>query len=175
MKRKKTRGAALVEAALVLPTLAIFLGLTMYEYRSYREKMHVQQTTRMNSLYYASHGCQGESSLDSRGMLSQSGADANSAGGANGSPYGGLETGTSGNGAADKVINKGPPNGEGMRAATSRSFNWATSTMTSHAEGGSLSRDVHGKSFVFCNERPEDGDPVGVVKWAFTFFRTGLL
>jgi hypothetical protein len=164
-RRRKTcagkRGAALVEAALVLPTLAIFLSLTMYEYRSYREKMHVQAATRTNSLFYASHGCVGQSSLE--GDIAAGDA-----------PYS-LETPGAGNTTSDKVIGKGPPDADAMRAATSRSFNWATSTMTGHATGGGLSRDVHGRSFVFCNERPEDGNPIDMVKWAFGFFRSGLI
>jgi hypothetical protein len=34
---------------------------------------------------------------------------------------------------------------------------------------------VKGKSSVYCNERPQDGDPIGVVKWGFSFFKSGFL
>jgi hypothetical protein len=167
--RRHERGAALVEAALVLPTLAIFLGLTMYEYRSYREKMFAQQTTRLNAFYYASHSCTGQ--MPSGGFMSSI-ADAQPGGGLGPSGYQMETAGTNGGG---KVLNGNPPGGDAMQAKTSRSFNQASSTVTRHASGGGLARDLKGKSQVFCNEQPEDGDPIGVAKWAFTFFKSGLI
>jgi hypothetical protein len=170
-KKLKRRGAALVEAALVLPTLAIFLGMTMYEYRSYREKMLAQQTTRLNAFYFASHGCEGQGA--SGGFL---GSIANgSVGNTGGFGPAGYSYDTSGSGGADKVLNNNPPGDGAMQAKTDRSFNQATSQVTRHATGGGFSRDLTGNSKVFCNERPEDGDPIGVAKWAFNFFRTGLI
>ena len=159
-RRTRQRGAALVEAAVVLPVLAIFLGLILYEYTSYKEKMKVQQTARENSLYFASHGCQGQS-----GGL----------GGLGGYGPAGYTLDTDGNTSYDNTINKGPPGGDAMQASTDRSFNMAQSTMTAQATAGGRTRQVKGQSRVYCNERPENGDPIGVMKWAFGFFRTGVL
>lgn len=58
-KRSRTRGAALVEASVVIPTLLVFLGLIVYVHKSYDSKMNKQMGTRASVLYYASHGCEG--------------------------------------------------------------------------------------------------------------------
>lgn len=58
--RRKERGAALVEAALVIPVMVVFLGLIMFTHRSYAVKMDKQLGTRAGTLYYASHACKGD-------------------------------------------------------------------------------------------------------------------
>ena len=55
--RRRSRGAALVEAALVLPVMLVFLGLTMHVHQSYQDKTDLQMATRAESLYYGSHNC----------------------------------------------------------------------------------------------------------------------
>ncbi len=159
-KRSRQRGAALVEAAVVLPVLAIFLGLIMYEYNSYKQKIAVQQTSRENSLYFASHGCRGNS-----GGL----------GGLGGYGPAGYTLDTNGNTSYQGAIDKGPPGADAMKGSTDRSFNMAQSSMQATASGGGRSRTVKGSSQAYCNERPENGDPIGVMKWSFGFFRTGVL
>jgi hypothetical protein len=160
--KHRQRGAALVEAALVLPTLAIFLGLILYEYRSYREKMISQQTTRTNVLYFASHACDEQATVAAGGLSNVAATSAAYA----------LDTApVSG---ADKVLNGNPPGGGGLRSKTQRTFNEAQSTVTRQASGGGLTRKVTSTSRVYCNERPEDGDPGGVAQWAFGFFKSGL-
>jgi hypothetical protein len=154
--RRRQRGAALVEAAVVLPVLAIFLGLIMYEYNSYKEKMKVQQTSRENSLYFASHGCRGGSGFGGYGPA-------------------GYTLDTDGNTSYQGAIDKGPPGGDAMQGATDRSFNMSQTDMSATATGGGHSRVVKGSSRAYCNERPENGDPIGVMKWSFGFFRTGVL
>ncbi len=154
-RRSKQRGAALVEAAVVLPVLAIFLGLIMYEYSSFKEKMKVQQTSRENALYFASHGCQG--------------------GGGGGYGPADYTLDNDGNKTYQGAIAKGPPGAGGMEGATDRSFNAAQSSMSATAKGGGRSRTVKGSSKAYCNERPENGDPIGVIKWSFGFFKTGVL
>jgi len=159
-RRKKQRGAAIVEAAVVLPVLAIFLGLIMYEYSSYKEKMKVQQTSRENALYFASHGCRGGNS----GL-----------GGLGGYGPAGYQLDVDGNTTYQGAIDKNPPGADAMKGSTDRSFNSATSSMTAQATGGGRTRTVKGTSQAYCNERPENGDPIGVMKWSFGFFRTGVL
>jgi len=53
------RGAALVEAAVVLPCMLVFLGCIMFAHDSYDAKMDIQMQTRAGVMYYASHGCAG--------------------------------------------------------------------------------------------------------------------
>lgn len=152
--RRRQRGAALVEAAVVLPVLAIFLGLIMYEYSAYKEKMRVQQTARENALLFASHGCQGQ-----------------------GGGYGpaGYSVDTDGNTSYEGPMSHGPPGASGMQGATDRSFNMAQTDLSVVAKGGGRERTVRGSARAYCNERPENGDPIGVIKWSFGFFRTGVL
>lgn len=54
------RGAALVEAAVVIPVMLVFLGLIMFTHKSYEAKLDKQAGTRAAVLYYASHACSGE-------------------------------------------------------------------------------------------------------------------
>jgi hypothetical protein len=58
--RRKERGAALVEAALVIPVMIVFLGLIMFTHKSYAMKMDKQLGTRAGVLFYASHACKGD-------------------------------------------------------------------------------------------------------------------
>ena len=48
-----------MEAAVVIPTLLVFLGLIMYVHKGYAAKMDKQMGTRAGTLYYASHACDG--------------------------------------------------------------------------------------------------------------------
>src|SRR5262245_60829309 len=59
-RRARARGAAMVEAVIVLSTMLVFLGLIVWTRNSYAMKMDLQQDTRATSLYYASHACKGE-------------------------------------------------------------------------------------------------------------------
>lgn len=58
--RRARRGAALVEAALVIPAMLIFLGLTLYVFRSHSAKIAQQNDTSNRALSFASHACEGE-------------------------------------------------------------------------------------------------------------------
>ena len=58
--RRLARGAALVEAAVVIPVMLVFVGTIMFSYRSYEMKLDKQMGTRAGILYYASHNCKGD-------------------------------------------------------------------------------------------------------------------
>ena len=57
---ERVRGAAMVESVIVISTLLVFMGLIVFMRKSYGAKLDIQQTTRANVLYYASHGCTGD-------------------------------------------------------------------------------------------------------------------
>ena len=59
-RARSKRGAALVEAAVVIPVMLVFLGCIMFTHKSYAMKIDKQQGTRSGTLYYASHACKGE-------------------------------------------------------------------------------------------------------------------
>lgn len=57
--RAKRRGAAMVEAALVMPVILMFYGLFVYMRDIYEVKSQVLATTRHQSVRTALHQCQG--------------------------------------------------------------------------------------------------------------------
>lgn len=151
-RRIQKRGAALVEASVVIPVLVIFLGLMMYTRASYAEKMRQQNSTRENSLYFASHSCQG-------------------AGGSFGAADHAFDADENQD-ATDIIGKKGD---QSTQAATSRTMNMASSTMAKTVSASGHARSIKSESHVYCNERPYDGNIGGWASFAFTFFRTGLL
>lgn len=58
-ERARQRGAAMVEAVLVIAVMVVFLGLTMYTFHSYETKLDQQTATRSAALTEASHHCEG--------------------------------------------------------------------------------------------------------------------
>lgn len=56
-KRIRQRGAAMVEAAVILPVLAVFFGVMMYVHNSYLEKLIIQHETRHLVFSNAAHAC----------------------------------------------------------------------------------------------------------------------
>jgi hypothetical protein len=72
---RSTRGAALVEAAVAIPVMLIFMGTTMFAHRSYDMKLAQQASTRSEVLFYASHNCEENAPGE---MAQQLGASASS-------------------------------------------------------------------------------------------------
>lgn len=58
-RRARSRGAAMVEGIVVVSTMLIFLGLIVWTRQAYGMKLDLQQQTRSDALYYASHACEG--------------------------------------------------------------------------------------------------------------------
>jgi hypothetical protein len=56
--RAGARGAALAESVIVISTMLIFLGLIVWTRQAYGMKLDLQQRTRSDTLYFASHGCE---------------------------------------------------------------------------------------------------------------------
>src|SRR5262245_18554497 len=57
--RRTERGAAMVEAVIVVSTMLVFMGIIVFTRRAYGMKLDLQQWTRANALDYASHACTG--------------------------------------------------------------------------------------------------------------------
>jgi hypothetical protein len=68
-RRKAQSGAALVEGIVVISTMLCFLGLIMYARAAYGMKLDLQQQTRSETFYYASHGCAGGSGSEAGGAI----------------------------------------------------------------------------------------------------------
>lgn len=58
LRPSRLRGAALVEAAVVIPVLVALLGVGMMLARAYSEKLEANQAIRASALDYASHDCE---------------------------------------------------------------------------------------------------------------------
>ena len=81
-RRARSRGAAMVEGVIVISTMLVFLGAIVYTRKSYGMKLDLQQQTRSNVLYYASHGCTGSGgSSNAGGSVTTGSPEAESAAG----------------------------------------------------------------------------------------------
>ncbi|MFO0736965.1 MAG: hypothetical protein U0270_13850 [Labilithrix sp.] len=49
----------MIEGVIVVATMLVFMGLITYTRQSYGSKLDLQMQTRANTLYFASHGCEG--------------------------------------------------------------------------------------------------------------------
>jgi len=137
------RGAALVEAAVVIPVMLVFLGLIVFVHKAYDTKIVKQTNTRATTLYYASHNCKGNvpDSLSPSGVGTSSQAD----------PV-----------AGDGTVQKGGSSTKlDATAGLQTAWNYAhvkpeDTTVTGSASNDrkivSLSRNVHSESEVYCNE-----------------------
>lgn len=78
--RTRTRGAAMIEAIVVISVLLVFMGLIVWMRQAYGTKLDLQQRTRAETLYFASHACQGDGKTTLGGAVpGDSGPAANTA------------------------------------------------------------------------------------------------
>lgn len=160
MRRGNQRGAALVEAAVVLPVMIAMLGLTMMMYQAYSAKLVSNQQVRSEVLDYASHACKSQ-------KITYSG---NTKGG------GSVATGAGGAGASDSTsagalgASGGSAKASGIMAkaevsyATKSIVNPKPNTATA---GQGLTLKVNGaKSSALCVEEPQDGSISGIFSYA---------
>lgn len=164
--RKNRRGAAIIEAVIVISTMVVFMGLIVFTRKAYGMKLDLQQQTRANVLYYASHGCTGAGGKSIAGT-----------GTIDGSPE------------AEAAANKSTLPDKG---AASSSWNEASATATDTAvwhtawdvnaeKGGSidlqrqeLNRKVHAASDVMCNEKHYDSQWTAWMKFGVDFVSSGF-
>lgn len=66
-KRLGARGAAMVEGIVIMSGMVCFIGLIVWTRKAYGMKLDFQQRTRSDSLYFASHGCEGQGGLATPG------------------------------------------------------------------------------------------------------------
>lgn len=165
--RASRRGAALVEAAVVIPVMLVFLGCIMFADRSYEMKLDRQMGTRAGILYYASHNCEGDVP---EGINPPS-----------------RDTGDSGTGAlpsgnATDPNRLGGDNAPGAAAGLERSWNTAHAGPQSTPVYGSavqdrtrvfLNRTIYAESQVACNEKAFPNKWTAIVQFIGSFARSG--
>jgi hypothetical protein len=171
--RSRKRGAALVEAAIAIPVMLVFLGTTMFAHRSYDEKMALQMSARSEVLYNASHSCEEQAPGE---MAKQLGAGAGSGGTSkeegSADPTGG-EAGTVDT-AAGKLR-------DSERQGISRSWNLLRTSRSSSANGSAivenktftLNRPISANSEVACNEKRFDNDWTAIFGFIAGYAQSG--
>ena len=141
LRRSKSRGAAMVEAVVVLPVLITCWGVIMFAGGARWKKLETQQTARENIFRFASNACQGGSPVGggagpSIPDLGQGAAD----------PNGGA---AQGNQAASDLTSASQKFGTTSGSATS---NWVWGGGYVYANA-----PLSGHSFYFCNEKSYSG------------------
>jgi hypothetical protein len=168
-RRGSKRAAAMVESIIVISTMLIFLGLIVWTRQAYGMKLDMQQRTRSDTLYYASHGCE------------NTGGGIGTAGGGGTIPGGG---GPAANAAGKANL----PDS----AAVGRSWNSASGSLSANvsaqavwdqnARGGNasisygnlpLSANVSAASAVACNEKKYDSQLTAWFKFGVDFIKSG--
>jgi len=81
LMRPRQRGAAIVEAAVVMPVLVSFLGMMVWFHSLFQEKQVAMLKARTEMLTYASHNCDGKEPPSDNPSLGGDSSGAASAGG----------------------------------------------------------------------------------------------
>jgi hypothetical protein len=156
-KRFKTRGAAMVEAAVVIPVMVSFLAVIGLMKNGYDRKIQMNQQSRSQVLDYASHNCKSQTITYSDTSQSQ------------GTGLNAGATGSSDSTAAGAQATVGGPSTSGIMAKAEVAYQ--ASSVQSSRNGikgrAGLSLRVNGeKSVALCNEVPQDGNISGVLGYA---------
>lgn len=154
----------MVEAAVVLPVLIAFLGLTMMMKQAYTTKLTSNQQIRSQVLDYASHNCKEQKiSYSGTSQGSGTGLSAGATGSSDSTASGAL--GQSG----------GSAKASGFMAKAEVSY--ASKTVVNPkpntaTRGTGLTLRVNGeKSTALCNEEPQDGNIGGLFRYATSAIR----
>lgn len=169
-RRKGQRGAALVEAAVVIPVMLVFLGLTMWVHNAYDEKLASQTSARAQVLWYGSHNCEEEAPENVATQL-----------GTKSSGGGGKESGEASAGGGGEGQNEAGKLSGNVQAGLSKTYN----VVKSHRDGNvagtavqdrtkvSFSTPVQGNSEAPCNEKRYDNSWTAVFKFIPGFLMSG--
>jgi hypothetical protein len=171
--RARKRGAALVEAAVAIPVMLVFLGTTMFAHRSYDEKIALQMSARSEILYNASHNCAEQAPSE---MSRQLGAGAASSGTSKES--GDADTTEGNGGAVDGTSSKLP---DDAQSGVSRSWNLVKTSRQTTADGSAvqeqktvkLNRTITANAEVACNEKRFDNDWTAIFGFIKGFAQSG--
>lgn len=168
--RKGQRGAALVEAAVVIPVMLVFLGLTMWVHNAYDEKLASQTSARAQVLWYGSHNCEEEAPEDVATQL-----------GTKSSGGGGKEGGEANVGGGGEGATEAGHLGGNVQAGLSKTYN----VVKSHRDGNvagtavqdrqkvSFSAPVQANAEAPCNEKRYDNAWSAVFKFIPGFLKSG--
>ena len=159
-RRRAQRGAAMVEAAVVMPVLVTCFGALWYAGGARYQKQAQQQRAREAVLTFATNACQGGGGFAGGGgaglppIGSHGGTDASSAGrGASGRTAGALDGAASGAlGDVDTAF--------GTAAGSPPPVTWSWDRGRGYGANAGASVSITARSFYFCNEK-------GYAAWDF--------
>lgn len=139
LRRARARGAALVEAAGVLPVLCMFLALMTFVELEYAEKLAINKQTRQQAWDLSAHACNG-------GGQASEPIDIPSAG--------------DNQAAGQDIIDRGPS--PGAQTSSLALVSVSSAEASSSVSYAGHSQSMRAKSTVFCNEMNyNEGDPMG--------------
>ena len=156
-RRSRLRGAAMVEAAVVITLLVVFWGVLAMAYTAGKAKLVAQFESRIGVMYYASNDCKKKLVLP----------DAVVAPNARAGTFDG-----SGDVAADHYADRAPLGESSMSASSS--FFFASVDTTASASLVGRTSVAKSTSWAVCNESPYNGDLGGLFKYAYNLFK-GML
>jgi hypothetical protein len=134
----------MVEAIPVLTVMILFLGMTMYVFRGYKEKIVQEQKTRSEALTEASHACDGSGG--------GSGGDGTSTGAALGDSAAGVSERVSGGKVSGTMM---------MKTVTKTGSATVSGTVVEDLKKKRLSRTVTAWSQTMCRPKSESSDFLG--------------
>lgn len=143
-KRRRRRGAAMVEALVAIPFFIVIFATTMFVGSFYQEKLRTMRESKRCAWDHALNGCKGgcQAETTAAGSSDEIGA-----------------SGT-GDGKADSA-----PGGEIMSKDVNQSKFTVQSKVTAANIIGGYVRNVESTTTVLCDEVPEDGNPIGVASY----------
>lgn len=146
-RERRARGAALVEAVAAIPFFLVAFACSLYVAHLYGEKLRTMRDARQAAWTYAMHDCTGS--------------------GASTSPDGSTPLGDLGGGSDPNLYN-----GDAIGAG-SFTKEWGTAVATAESQAsasriiGGFSKKLATTTRVQCNETPHDGDPLGMLRFAW--------
>jgi hypothetical protein len=144
-KRRRKRGAAMVEALLAIPFFIVIFATTMFVGGFYNEKLRTMRESKRCAWDHAINGCSGGCNAET------------------GSAGSGQEV-QSPNGTGDPKTDNAP-GGQIMSKDFYQSKFTVKSTATASNTIGGFTRNIESTTTVLCDEVPENGDPVGIAKY----------
>jgi hypothetical protein len=157
LRRRGKRGAALVEAVVVIPFFIIIFASILFVGNLYKEKMRVMRLTKESAWAYAMENCGNAGDGMTTTGIPRS-EDAPGGGPGASEP---ADTGDANLGDSEKA-------GGDMAGLASKDYGSSQAQMKSSvtADGyiGGLTKDVTSHTRVMCNEAPYNGDLIGFLK-----------
>lgn len=144
-KRRRQRGAAMVEALVAIPFFIVIFAVTMFVGQFYQEKLRTIRESKRCAWDHALNGCKGGCQADT--STAGSGSEVQPPGGTGDSKANGAQDGT----------------------IASKDFYQSKFTVKSQATAsnmiGGYVKNIESTTTVMCDEVPENGDPIGIAKY----------